>query len=95
MTELLIIKTANTAKVKSLLAKSHIEHQVIYSEPLTIKKSSSKENKLRDYITKKSKENIFANYGEAIKDKEREKEIALWEGADEEDDEDLSKKYAK
>ena len=53
MTELLIIKTANTTKVKSLLTKSRIEHQVIYSEPLTIKKASSKEDKLRDYITKK------------------------------------------
>src|ERR1041385_433531 len=78
MDKLLIIKTANTEKVKSVLAKNHIEHQVIYDEPLTsYKPSSSKKDKLREYIEMKSKENIFANYGEAIKDKEREKELAL------------------
>jgi hypothetical protein len=77
MEKLLIIKTANAEKVKSVLAKNHIEHQIIYDEPLTSYKPSSKKDKLREYIEKKSKENIFANYGEAIKDKEREKEIAL------------------
>ena len=93
MDKLLIIKTANTEKIKCFLAKNHIEHQVIYDEPLTSHKTSSKKDKLREYIEKKSKENIFANYGEAIKDKEREKELALWEQADEEDEEELSKKY--
>jgi hypothetical protein len=77
MNELLIIKTANTEKVKNFLVKNHIEHQIIYTEPLTTKKQSSKKDKLREYIEMKSKENIFASYGEAIKDKEREKEIAL------------------
>jgi len=43
----------------------------------------------------KSKENIFANYGEAIKDKEREKEIVLWDQADEEDEEELGKQYGR
>lgn len=33
------------------------------------------------------KKDLFANYGEVIKDKEREKEIALWDQAQEEDDE--------
>jgi hypothetical protein len=33
------------------------------------------------------KKDLFANYGEAIKDKEREKEIALLDQAQEEDDE--------
>jgi hypothetical protein len=91
MNELLIIKTANTEKVKNFLVKNHIEHQIIYTEPLTTKKQSSKKDKLREYIEMKSKENIFASYGEAIKDKEREKEIALWEQADEEDEEELRK----
>ena len=76
MTELLIIKTANAGKVKSILTKNHIEHEIVYNESLTEKKSTKKD-KLREYIEMKSKENIFANYGEAIKDKEREKEIAL------------------
>ena len=77
MTELLIIKTANTEKVKKFLTKNHIEHRIIYSEPLMVKKTSSKKDKLREYIEMKSKEDIFANYGEVIKDKEREKELAL------------------
>ncbi|CAG8843481.1 29172_t:CDS:1, partial [Racocetra persica] len=56
------------------------------------KKPSSKKDKLREYIEMKSKENIFADYDKAIKNKEREKEIALWEQADEEDEEELSRK---
>ena len=94
MTELLIIKTSNAEKLRSFLTKNHIEHQVIYTEPLTAEKPTKKD-KLREYIEMKSKENIFADYGEAIKDKEREKEIALWDQADEEDEEELSKKYGR
>jgi len=93
MTELLIIKTADAGKIKTLLDKGKADYQIIYDEPLTDKKISSKKDKLREYIEMKSKEDIFVNYGEAIKDKEREKEIALWEQADEEDEEELSKKY--
>jgi len=78
MDKLLIIKTANTEKVKSVLVKNHIEHQVIYDEPLTIKKPTKKD-KLREYIEAKSKEDIFADYGEAIKDKELEAEKSLLE----------------
>ena len=77
MTELLIIKTANAEKLKTVLDKNHIEHEIVYNETLTDKKVSSKKDKLREYIEMKSKEDIFANYGEAIKDKEREKELAL------------------
>jgi len=93
MTELLIIKTTNANKLKTFLTKNHIEHEIIYNQLLTEKKPTKKD-KLRQYIEMKSKENIFANYGEAIKDKEREKEIALWDQADEEDEKELSKKYA-
>ena len=94
MEQLLIIKTADAGKVKSVLAKNHIKHQIIYTETLTDKKPSKKD-KLREYIEMKSKENIFADYGEAIKDKEWEKEIALWDQADEEDEEELSKQHAR
>ncbi|RHZ36907.1 hypothetical protein [endosymbiont GvMRE of Glomus versiforme] len=94
MTELVIIKTSNADKLKTFLAKSHIEHEIIFNEPLTDKKTTKKD-KLREYIEMKSKENIFADYGEAIKDKEREREIKLWEEADEEDEEELSKRYGR
>jgi hypothetical protein len=76
MTELLIIKTTDANKLKTFLTKNHIEHQIIYNETLTVKKPSKKD-KLRKYIEMKSKEDIFADYGKAIKDKEREKELAL------------------
>jgi hypothetical protein len=94
MTELVIIKTSSTEKLKTVLNKNHIKHEIVYTEPLTADKPTKKD-KLREYIEMKSKENIFANYGEAIKDKEREKELALWEQADEEDEEELSKKYGR
>ena len=76
MEQLLIIKTPHANKLKNFLTKNQIEHQIIYNEPLTDKKQAKKD-KLREYIEAKSQENIFADYGEAIKDKAREKEIAL------------------
>ena len=79
MTELLIIKTANADKLKTFLVKNHIEHQIVYAEPLTSKKSNSKKDKLREYIEKKSKENIFSDYGKALKNKELEAEKELLE----------------
>ena len=78
MTELLIIKTTNASKLKNILTKNHIEHEIIYKELLTEKKPTKKD-KLREYIEMKSKENIFADYGEVIKDKELEAEKSLLE----------------
>ncbi|MCE8169924.1 MAG: hypothetical protein I3273_07460 [Candidatus Moeniiplasma glomeromycotorum] len=95
MEQLIIIKTNKAKKLKTLLDKNHIEHQIIYNEPLISPKTNSKKVKLRQYIEKKSKENIFANYGEAIEDKEREKEAREWEQADEEDEEELSKEHGR
>ena len=94
MEQLLIIKTTNAEKIKNVLTKNHIEHQIIYNEPLTAKKPAKKD-KLRAYIEARCKEDIFADYGEAIKDKAREREIGTWEEADEEDEEELSKKYGQ
>jgi hypothetical protein len=78
MSELLIIKTANAGKVKSVLTKNHIEHQIIYTESLVDKKSSKKD-KLREYIEVRSKEDIFSDYGKVLKDKELEAEKELLE----------------
>jgi hypothetical protein len=78
MIELLIIKTANAEKIKNVLDKNHIDYQIVYNEPLTDKKQTKKD-KLREYINLKSQENIFADYGEALKDKELEAEKSLLE----------------
>ncbi|CAI2186589.1 19927_t:CDS:2, partial [Funneliformis geosporum] len=48
-------------------------------KPLTAKKPSSKKDKLREYIEMKSKEDIFADYGKALQDKELEAEKELLE----------------
>ena len=70
MKEIIIIETANAEKLKSVLVKNHVEYQVIYNEPLTTKKITNKKDKLREYIEMKSKEDIFADYGKALQDKE-------------------------
>jgi len=80
MREIIIVRE-NISKIKKFLDQEHINYEI----------SHELSDKLRDYIKTKSQEDIFANYGEAIKDKEREKEIALWDQADEEDEEELSK----
>jgi hypothetical protein len=78
MKEIIIIETANAEKLKNVLAKNHVEYQVIYNEPLTSHKPSKKD-KLREYIEMKSKEDIFADYGKALQDKELEAEKSLLE----------------
>jgi hypothetical protein len=78
MTELLIIKTANAEKLRTVLDKNHIKHEIVYNETLTDKKTT-KRDKLRAYIEAKSKEDIFADYGKALQDKELEAEKELLE----------------
>jgi arsenate reductase-like glutaredoxin family protein len=78
MNELVIIKTASTEKLKTVLAKNHIKHEIVYKEIL-IDKKPSKKDKLREYIEMKSKEDIFSDYGKALKDKELEAEKELLE----------------
>jgi hypothetical protein len=69
MKEIIIIETQNGEKIKSLLNKERVNYQIIYDE----------------LISTKHKENVFAHYGEALKDKEQEKEAQELENAEEED----------
>lgn len=78
MEQLVIIRTANAEKLKSVLIKNHVEHQIIYND-LLVNDKQTKKDKLREYIEKKSKENIFVDYGKALKDKELEAEKKLLE----------------
>ena len=68
MREIIIVRE-NISKIKKFLDQEHINYEI----------SHELSDKLRDYIKTKSKEDIFANYGEAIKDKEREKETKEWD----------------
>jgi len=82
MAELLIIKTTDTNKLKKLkdfIAKNHIAIQIIHDIVLADKKKRAKKDKLREYIEAKSKEDIFSDYGKALKDKELEAEKELLE----------------
>jgi cysteinyl-tRNA synthetase len=88
MKEIIIIRD-KAPQIKKMLDQKGFNYE-LYQEPVKVKT-----DKLREYIEMKSKEDIFANYGEALKDKEREKEIALWEKADEEDEKELSKIYGR
>ncbi|MCE8164107.1 MAG: hypothetical protein I3273_08015 [Candidatus Moeniiplasma glomeromycotorum] len=63
MTELIIIKTNKSQKLKNFLDKENFSYKV-YQEP------------------NKQKIDIFTNYGQVIKNKEREKELKLWDNVD-------------
>ena len=66
--------------------KYRIEQEEITEEEIAIL--------MRNYLLKEEEEWKKA-YAEAAQDKEREKEISLWDQTDEEDEAELSKKYAE
>jgi hypothetical protein len=70
MKEIIIIKD-KAPQIKKMLDQKGFSYE-LYQAPV-----KTRTDKLREYIEMKSEENIFADYGEALKDKEREKEIAL------------------
>jgi hypothetical protein len=78
MERLIIIKTAEAEKLKNVLTENQVDHQVIYNDLLT-DKNQNKKDKLREYIKMKSKEDIFSDYGKALKNKELEAEKSLLE----------------
>jgi len=67
MEQLIIIKTADVEKIRLFLDREHINYE-IYQEPI------KKFKKARP-----ARVDIFADYGEAIKDKELEVEKSLLE----------------
>jgi len=70
MTEILIIRE-NISKIKNFLEREHINYE--------ISQEANKTEKLREYIKAKAQEDIFSDYGEALKDKELEAEKSLLE----------------
>lgn len=70
MTEILIIRE-NISKIKNFLEREHINYE--------ISQEVNKTEKLSEYIKTKSQEDIFSDYGEALKDKEREQETKKWD----------------
>jgi hypothetical protein len=71
MKEVIILEVNEARKshlVQDFLKSKKIDYQVLVKEPENLTKQRGK---------KAQKTDIFANYGEAIKDKEREKELKL------------------
>jgi len=76
MKEVIILEVNESRKshlVQDFLKQKKIDYQVLVEEPKNLTKQRG---------NKAQKIDIFAKYGEAIKDKEREKELRLWDNAD-------------
>ena len=76
MKEVIILEVNESKKshlVQDFLKQKKIDYQVLVEEPKNLTKQRG---------NKAQKIDIFAKYGEAIKDKEREKELRLWDNAD-------------
>ncbi|CAG8768442.1 6925_t:CDS:2 [Cetraspora pellucida] len=78
MREIIIVKD-NIPKIKTFLEREQINYE-IQQEPKNLPNE-----KLLEYLETKSKENIFADYDEALKDKELEAEKRLLEEMDDEE----------
>ena len=78
MKEILLIKTSESEKIKSLLDREHVNYQVIYDDILQDKDLTEEEIWRRDARL-------------AAQDKERNKEIAEWDKIQAQDDAKLNK----
>ncbi len=77
MKEVIILEIKEPRKshlVQDFLKQKKIDYQVLVKEP--------PKNLTKQREKKTQKIDIFAKYGEAIKDKEREKELRLWDNTD-------------
>ena len=74
MREIIIVKE-NISKIKAFLEKEHIDYEI----------RSIPEGQIYQEPLNQKKHSVFANYGEAMKDKEREKEAQELENDEEED----------
>ena len=76
MKKVIILEVNGSKKshlIQDFLKQKKIDYQVLVEEPKNLTKQRG---------NKAQKIDIFAKYGEAIKDKEREKELRLWDNAD-------------
>ena len=76
MKEVIILEIKEPRKshlVQDFLKQKKINYQVLVEEPKNLSKSKGKSTQKID---------IFANYDQAIKNKEREQELKLWDNAD-------------
>jgi hypothetical protein len=79
MREIIIVKE-NIPKIKNFLEREKINYEVSH-EPKNLPNE-----KILEYLETKSKENIFADYDEALKDKELEAEKRLLEEMDDDEE---------
>ena len=80
MKEVIILEVSGSKK--SQLVQDFLQQKKIDYRVLTETQQEQHGNLTKQGEKKTQKTDIFANYGEAIKDKEREKELKLWDNAD-------------
>ncbi|KLL02715.1 MAG: hypothetical protein MRECE_50c003 [Mycoplasmataceae bacterium CE_OT135] len=72
MKEILLIKTSESQKIKSVLNREHIEYQIVYDDILQDQDLTEEEIYRRDMRL-------------ANKDKDRQKEVELWDKIQDQD----------
>jgi len=79
MKEVIILEVSGNKSqlIQDFLKQKKVDYRILAEKQLEQHTNSTKQGG-----KKTQKTDIFANYGEAIKNKEREKELALWNNVD-------------
>ena len=79
MKEVIILEVSGTKSqlIQDFLKQKKVDYRILVENQLEVGGNLNKQRGKRV-----QKQDIFANYGQAIKDKQREKELKLWDNAD-------------
>jgi len=79
MKEVIILEVSGNKSqlVQDFLKQKKVDYRILVENQLELGGDLTKQRRKRI-----QKQDIFANYGQAIKDKQREKELKLWDNAD-------------
>jgi hypothetical protein len=79
MKEVIILEVSGTKSqlIQDFLKQKKVDYRILVENQLEVGGDLTKQRGKRT-----QKKDIFANYGQAIKDKQREKELKLWDNAD-------------
>ena len=79
MKEVIILEVSRNKSqlIQDFLKQKKVDYRILVENQLEVGGGLTKQRGERT-----QKQDIFANYGQAIKDKQREKELKLWDNAD-------------
>ena len=79
MKEVIILEVSGNKSqlVQNFLKQKKVDYRILVENQLELGGDLTKQRRKRT-----QKQDIFADYGQAIKDKQREKELKLWDNAD-------------